>query len=218
LARHSPNSAFEAVVQAGLDHGRKVGGLDKFGKAWPRMDISEMLKSGDLAIRRATTDDAGQLSRLAAQTFAQTFGAQNRPSDMELYLAKAFTPKVQAKEISDRSARLILAEYRQGSGKTLVGYTHLVESETPLLMDLSRLYLDAAWKGSGLAQLLMKEVLEDCHRRGARRLQLGVWEHNPRAIAFYRKIGFQVTGKQAFKLGEDLQTDLVMEMALNPVN
>lgn len=180
------------------------------------MDISELLKSGDLVIRRATTGDAGQLSRFAAHTFAQTFGAQNRPSDMELYLAKAFTPEVQAKEINDRSAHLILAEHRQRLGKTLVGYVHLSESETPLLMELSRLYLDAAWKGSGLARLLMDEILKECHRRGASQLQLGVWEHNPRAIAFYRKIGFQVTGEQAFKLGEDLQTDIVMEMTVEP--
>ncbi|HEX7807692.1 MAG TPA: GNAT family N-acetyltransferase, partial [Thermoanaerobaculia bacterium] len=43
---------------------------------------------------------------------------------------------------------------------------------------------------------------------------LGVWEHNPRAIAFYEKCGFRITGKHPFLLGSDLQTDLVMTREL----
>jgi ribosomal protein S18 acetylase RimI-like enzyme len=39
---------------------------------------------------------------------------------------------------------------------------------------------------------------------------LGVWEHNPRAIAFYRKFGFEVVGEHAFMLGQELQRDLIM--------
>ena len=40
--------------------------------------------------------------------------------------------------------------------------------------------------------------------------RLGLWEHNPRAIAFYRKAGFAEVGEHAFPLGDDPQRDIVM--------
>jgi ribosomal protein S18 acetylase RimI-like enzyme len=39
---------------------------------------------------------------------------------------------------------------------------------------------------------------------------LGVWERNPKAIAFYRKFGFQEVGEHVFPLGSDAQRDIVM--------
>jgi RimJ/RimL family protein N-acetyltransferase len=39
---------------------------------------------------------------------------------------------------------------------------------------------------------------------------LGVWERNPRAIAFYRKFGFVEVGDKVFPLGTDPQRDIVM--------
>ena len=50
--------------------------------------------------------------------------------------------------------------------------------------------------------------------RGARTLWLGVWEHNPRAMAFYRKFGLEVVGTHAFMLGLDRQRDLIMSVKL----
>lgn len=50
--------------------------------------------------------------------------------------------------------------------------------------------------------------------RGARSLWLGVWEHNPRAVAFYGKYGFRRVGQHTFVLGGDAQTDWLMECTL----
>jgi ribosomal protein S18 acetylase RimI-like enzyme len=43
---------------------------------------------------------------------------------------------------------------------------------------------------------------------------LGVWEYNPRAQRFYEKNGFRVVGSHVFQLGEDAQTDLLMQKEL----
>jgi len=43
---------------------------------------------------------------------------------------------------------------------------------------------------------------------------LGVWEENPRAIAFYKKNGFVEFDKHIFKLGNDEQTDIMMKLQL----
>jgi ribosomal protein S18 acetylase RimI-like enzyme len=45
-------------------------------------------------------------------------------------------------------------------------------------------------------------------------LWLGVWEHNPRAITFYRKFGLEVVGTHAFMLGLDRQRDLIMSVKI----
>jgi ribosomal protein S18 acetylase RimI-like enzyme len=37
-----------------------------------------------------------------------------------------------------------------------------------------------------------------------------VWERNPRAIAFYEKLGFAAVGEHEFRLGNDPQRDIVM--------
>ncbi len=60
----------------------------------------------------------------------------------------------------------------------------------------------------------MAAVADAARVSGARTLWLGVWEHNPRAIAFYRKCGFEDVGTQVFVLGADHQRDLVLARPL----
>jgi len=43
---------------------------------------------------------------------------------------------------------------------------------------------------------------------------LGVWEYNPRAQRFYEKNGFRQVGRHVFQLGNDPQTDLLMQRAI----
>ena len=81
-------------------------------------------------------------------------------------------------------------------------------------MELQRLYIAADWHGRGIAQQLMETALAIAIDSGCDTLWLGVWEDNPRAIAFYNKYGFQAVGEHSFRLGEDLQRDIVMRCPL----
>jgi ribosomal protein S18 acetylase RimI-like enzyme len=56
----------------------------------------------------------------------------------------------------------------------------------------------------------MAHVLGRAKAAGAATLWLGVWERNPRALAFYRKWGFDVVGEHTFNLGDDPQRDFMM--------
>lgn len=181
---------------------------------WLVNRMKALVISGEVALRRATAADADRLSRFAAETFVDAFGAENTLSDVEAYVAEAFTPTVQKAEVLDPTAYVLLAELAEPAGPSLVGYAHALESANGSTGELKRLYVDAQWRGSGLARLLIDDVIAECRRRGAERLRLGVWERNSRAIAFYEKVGLRVVGKQSFRLGEDEQTDLVMEMDL----
>lgn len=174
-----------------------------------------------LHVRPATVGDAPGLSRLAATTFREAFGGGNTPEDMARYLAEAFTPDRQAAEIIDPAGTVLLAERRGPSGDAEpVGYAHLVSGPAPAAvrgqapLELRRLYVAGAWHGRGVAQALMDAALEAARARGAGTLWLGVWERNPRAVAFYGRYGFERVGEHTFVLGADAQTDWLLARPL----
>jgi ribosomal protein S18 acetylase RimI-like enzyme len=61
----------------------------------------------------------------------------------------------------------------------------------------------------------MREIIQAAVRKDSDCLWLGVWERNPKAIAFYRKHGFRVVGEHSFMLGRDQQRDLILAAQLN---
>ena len=58
----------------------------------------------------------------------------------------------------------------------------------------------------------MQDALDAAAREGCDVLWLGVWEHNPKAMAFYRRFGLEIVGTHAFMLGQDRQRDLIMSI------
>ena len=75
---------------------------------------------------------------------------------------------------------------------------------------------DASGTWVGWEIELMDAVCAEAAVLDAGTLWLGVWERNPRAIAFYRKRGFIEVGAHVFRLGDDAQTDLIMQRDLMP--
>lgn len=175
-----------------------------------------------ISIRVATTLDAAALSEFAKQTFVETFGADNSPADMTAYVDATFAPGLQAAELAD-SEQVILLGTPSDRGEELIAYAHLgmeggaapsvVTSASSL--ELKRFYVASQWHGRGVAQALMQRVLTAASESGGRTLWLGVWERNARAIAFYRKCGFEHVGEQPFRLGADVQTDWIMQRSLD---
>jgi diamine N-acetyltransferase len=167
-------------------------------------------------IRSATARDANLLAELGARTFSDAFAADNRPEDIEAYLASAFTLSRLESELADPCSRFFLSEI---DGEA-VGYAKLHSGKVPECvtgpgpLEIARFYVVREWHGRGVAQSLMQACIQAAREAGAGTLWLGVWERNVRAQAFYRKWGFRDVGAQAFLLGGDLQTDRVMERSL----
>lgn len=96
-----------------------------------------------------------------------------------------------------------------------VAYIRFMESEIPFptslgtrALELNRLYVDQAYQGKGIAATLMDFYLDYAKNQAYELLWLGVWEHNYRAKAFYRKYGFGFTGElHPFPIGDTPQTD-----------
>ena len=169
-----------------------------------------------VAICKASASDAEELAAFAARTFAETFAADNRPEDMQAHLSANYSVERQAAELADRSVTTILAR----SDGELLGYAQVRRSTPPACVthadpiELHRFYLDKRAQGSGLASQLMLAVHKAAEEFRGQHLWLGVWEHNPRAIAFYRKTGFRDVGSTIYMVGPDRQTDRVMVTAV----
>ncbi len=169
--------------------------------------------SPSLNLRRATLDDATLLCELGTRTFRDTFASSNTPEDMAAYLAASFSPEKQGAELSRPDTTFLIAEIEgQPAGYSQMRVQPDPEGGTQL--ELVRIYSTREWLGRGVGPALMQAFVDAGQAGGHRRLLLAVWEHNPRAIAFYSKWGFAATGEVAFLLGSDHQTDLVMERRL----
>jgi GNAT superfamily N-acetyltransferase len=171
----------------------------------------------NITIRYATADDATLLAELGARTFYDTFAADNTPENMSAHLTAAFSPAIQAAELADPSVFYLIAEI----DGAVVGFAKLQTGEPPAEVrgpspiEINRFYSVKEWIGHGVGPALMQACLDEAQKRGHETVWLGVWEHNPRAQAFYRKWGFVEVGSHIFPVGDDPQVDLYMKRPIN---
>ncbi len=176
------------------------------------------MKDISLKIRRGTFGDAEMLQPLAVKTFNDAFAGNplNKPEDMRVYIAEAFSLEQTARELADAETVFYVAEV----GAEMIGYAKLQERSTEDCIadanpiELSRLYVRKDFHGRGIADKLMNECFDHARRKNYRTMWLGVWEYNFRAQKFYEKLGFTRVGSHVFQLGSDAQTDWVMERKL----
>ena len=60
--------------------------------------------------------------------------------------------------------------------------------------------------------MLLNKAKEVALKNGASSMWLGVWEHNIKAITFYKKHGFSIFGERTFVLGTAHQNDFLMKL------
>lgn len=133
-----------------------------------------------------------------------------------------FTPERQRAELRDSALVTLVAEIANAHRPTWAGYAQLrlhpsVDAPTPPQCEgagpreLSRLYVDRAWHGRGVAGALMDAVQTQAQAAGgADPLWLAAYQANARAVAFYRRRGFVVVGEATFTMGAEVQRDWLM--------
>ena len=167
-------------------------------------------------IRYGNRWDAKLLSGLGAKTFYDSFVEVNTPENIALYLKQSFSEEIQSAQLSDPETVFLIAEL-DGSP---VGYVKLnlnrdYDSQmNPKTLEIERIYAVKEFVGKGVGSQLMQACVDEARQRGCNSIWLGVWEKNPRAIRFYKKWGFQEIGMHTFMLGNDPQTDYIMELRL----
>ncbi len=167
----------------------------------------------NIRISPVTIQDINVLQDLSIETFSETFGQQNPPEDLKLYLEKAFNPQQLTKEVMDANTNFyfifqeaLLAGYIKLKNASLPEHSFLGEA-----LEVERIYVRKGYQHLGLGKHLLDFASEEAQRTHKEYLWLSVWEHNPTAYEFYKSQGYVECGSRHFHLGTLAQTDLIMK-------
>ena len=162
-------------------------------------------------IKIATESDIDQLCEIGKITFVETYSEQNTPENLRNYLQEKFNEKQISDEIRTPKTIFLLVELENEA----VGYAkmrlNLVENPDSKSFEIERIYISKNYHGQKYGAMLMQKCIDVAIENNYESLWLGVWEHNPKAIKFYQKWGFETFGEHIFQLGDDAQTDFLMK-------
>jgi ribosomal protein S18 acetylase RimI-like enzyme len=85
----------------------------------------------------------------------------------------------------------------------------------PNTIELHRLYIDTRYQNQKLGKRLMEFALDFAAKSKVEWIWLGVWEHNPKAQAFYQRWGFEKFSEHIFQMGAEAQTDWLLRKRIN---
>lgn len=172
-----------------------------------------------LLIRPASVTDATALSQLMATLFWDSYHTENTPENMYDYMQKSFGVPQQTAELADPHRITFVVE----QDDTLIAYAQLSSlysepSATAPLPEnglfLSRFYVHKNWHGRGIALPLLQKCEQYAQAQSIASIWFTVWQQNKKAIAFYQKHGFVVFGTANFTVGDDVQTDWLMQKSM----
>ena len=169
-----------------------------------------------IEIKPVTISDLDQLQKIGRETFYETFVSSNTEENMRKYLNKRFSAAKLTTELNDKNAEFYFATF----DNKVIGYLKINsgQSQTELqddrAVEIERIYVLSEFYGKKVGQILYDKAAEIAQQKKADYVWLGVWEHNRRAINFYKKNGFVEFDKHIFKLGDNEQTDLLMKLHL----
>jgi len=179
--------------------------------------ISDLvISSNELTIRAVEFSEVEKLQQIAQQTFNESFEGNNTDSDMRDYLKDNFNLNKMGAELDNPNSTFYFVE----STRSIIGYLKLnrgdaqTANSTENALEIERIYVFKEFHGKQVGQMLFDKSLQIARTSDVNYLWLGVWEKNARAINFYEKNNFVKFGEHPFKLGADLQTDIMMKLEL----
>ena len=170
-----------------------------------------------ITLRPAVPADVPTLSRLAKETFCETFvdgfAVGYAETDLKVFLAASYAPEKVATWLADPAAQVTVAEDEDGR---LVGYTHCGANTLPYAgagpddRELKRIYVRRETQGTGLGRALMQQALDWL---GDHPALLGVWSLNLKAQRLYERFGFEKVGEYDFMVGSTADHEFIFRRA-----
>jgi ribosomal protein S18 acetylase RimI-like enzyme len=165
-----------------------------------------------MLIRQATPADAETLSTLSIQAFNHAFGHLYPPSDLQAFIAEAYSVAKQAAAIAAPGHAVFLLE-RDG---TAVGYAAVGPCGLPhpdvAAQDgeLKRLYLLPEAQNGGWGGRLFDAAIAWLLRDGPRPIWIGVFSENFGAQRFYGRRGWEKVGEYHFAVGDTRDLEYIL--------
>ena len=166
-----------------------------------------------IEIRPCSTNDLDELQNIGYETYDETFRSMNSPETMDKYLQESFNKNKLLAELKNKDCIF----YFLYAENKLAGYLKVNDGPAqsdindPESIEVERIYIKRSYKGKGLGKKLMNFALQLAVEMKKKYVWLGVWEKNRNAISFYKKSGFREAGQHSFRMGDELQNDLILK-------
>lgn len=191
-------------------------------------------EDGPLAVvvDEAQPAEAEAVSQLAGRLFPHACPPDMKPEDVADFVAKNLSERDFAQYIADPN-HLVLVARVDGQ---IAGYSLAIIPEArqvhegapaaaladgadePLLVYLSKMYIEPQWRGKGLFDILIRDTLEAI-TAAVDAPEIFVWLGtnigNKRAIRAYKRAGFAIVGEREFIVGEQVNKDLTLAIRAN---
>ncbi len=152
-------------------------------------------------IRLGRPEESKALRDLAELSFREAFSKDMPASVLDDLMLHRFTEARFRGELEDPALGFYVGE-REGRP---VGYAVVRPSAAPMpasepSWELNRIYVLRPQHGTGIGEALMKAAMDHARKQGARSCWLKVLATNARALAFYRRWGFEEKGREEMDL------------------
>ncbi len=169
----------------------------------------------EISYGKAKVSDSLRISILLKTVNIEAYAWNGISVEISNYITKRFSTEYVENIIKENPDQLIIA-YKNGNP---IGVAEvLYNSSCPIrkidVPELSKLYVLGRFYGQGIGNQLLKEAETKIWNNGFKNLNLEVWTNNERAIAFYKKHGYDSIGTVDFPMDENTYENLVMNKVL----
>jgi ribosomal protein S18 acetylase RimI-like enzyme len=159
-----------------------------------------------LDIRRADHTDIPVISILAHAIWPETYGGILNEAQIHHMLDLFYSHESLKKQFDEHHVFLLALMNAE-----TVGFASYSHANTAGAFKVHKLYVHPMLHGKGFGKKLLDRIVRDVKQLGASKLILNVNRHN-RAIAFYERYGFRITGQEDIAIGEGyFMNDYIME-------
>ena len=163
-----------------------------------------------LSFVKIKSDDYKKIISLADRIWKKSFEDFLPPDRLNYLYDFMYGGEIVKQQIESGEQEYYIAEYENEE----VAY-YSIQSLGEGCYKLNKLYLLKEFHGKGIAGKIMDEIESIIKSKNGKSLMLTVNRANSRAISFYKKYGFEITGDEDFDVGGGhIMDDFIMELKL----
>ncbi|MCS7263252.1 MAG: GNAT family N-acetyltransferase [Armatimonadetes bacterium] len=166
---------------------KRDGGLDMLTLIDLELGIWTNLRNGEQVLIR-------KFRRTDGEALYEFFTKGLSPESQKLYSLQPLDRSLVNIVVSEADAPdiLRLVAFR---GEKIVGYAYWRQQMFNPKIPLLSIAIADSHQGLGLGMAMMELLIEGAKLKGMEGIELHVFKHNRRAIALYRKLGFEIVGE-----------------------
>jgi ribosomal protein S18 acetylase RimI-like enzyme len=149
-------------------------------------------------IRPWHQDDLEVVRYILWETWKESYSSFIPVDDLLAYFNEHCTSKILLEQYNDTKVTGFVAEYDE----VIAGYEKTYYNKNENRLYVHQLYILSVYQNLGLGKKLMKSAAELAQAMGLDKIWLGVMVKNESAVAWYKKMGYEVVENAPFTMGK----------------